>query len=104
MQCAKSTTPIAEPIAITPSLVAMLVSPADDLKRFRLACVPQAKGRHIALGEVYPRYRRWCDNQKATLLSAQVFAKEFELMSQRGAMREARDGMKIYCLDVRLVT
>ena len=41
-----STAPIAEPIAITPSLVARLASPADDLKHYLLPGVRRANGNH----------------------------------------------------------
>jgi hypothetical protein len=83
-----STAPIAEPIAITPSLVARLAGPADDLKHFLLPRVRRAKGERVTLDAVYARYRRWCDSRKATPPSTQAFAKEFKLISRRGDLRK----------------
>jgi Poxvirus D5 protein-like len=95
--------PIAEHITLAPSPVAMLAGPFGNVKRFLLECLPRAKGQRVTLGAVYARYRRWCDDQKSTPLSAQAFAEEFKTISERVALRTKRNGTKIYCLDVTLV-
>jgi hypothetical protein len=97
------TAPIAEPITLAPSPLAMLAGPFGNVKRFLLECLPRAKGQRVTLGAVYARYRRWCDDQTATPLSAHAFAEEFKRISERVALRTKQDGTKIYCLDVKLV-
>jgi len=78
-------------------------APVGDVKRFLLACLPRANGEQVALSAVYARYRRWCDEQMASPLSATAFGEEFKAICDRVALRTRQDGSKVYCLDVRLV-
>lgn len=77
--------------------------PFGNVKRFLLECLPRAKGERVTLGAVYARYRRWCEETKATAVPATVFAEEFKDIFERVALRTRQDGTKIYCLDVKLV-
>jgi hypothetical protein len=72
------------------------------VKRFLLACLPRAQGEEVPL-TIYARYRRWCDEQKASPLSATAFGEAFKAICERVALRKRQDDSKVYCLDVKLV-
>jgi len=43
----------------------------------------------VPLSTIYARYRRWCDEQKASPLSATAFGEAFKAICERVALREA---------------
>ena len=61
------------------------------------------QGEEVPLSTIYARYRRWCDEQKASPLSATAFGEAFKEICERVALRTRQDGSKVYCLDVELV-
>jgi hypothetical protein len=71
--------------------------------RFMIACLARAPKRERVDGEaIYPRYRRYCEEQGFEALGTKTFAVQFVMRCKRQGIDIRRDGTKIYCVGVRL--
>jgi hypothetical protein len=79
---------------------------ADTVGRYMLACLRKAQGEEAAGGAIYARYRRWCSEQQPphAELEPKIFAQQFAQRCERLGIRTRRNGGKVYCLNVKLVT
>lgn len=83
-----------------------LVADATSVARFMLSCMPRSPGEQVSWGSAYARYQRWCSDQHPPLmpLSLKSFGVQFGAYCNRAHIETRQDGLRIYCLDVKLAS
>lgn len=104
----KSVEPAPRPAAAIPAPPAPVrAAPAraseDTVGRFLISCLPRAEGSEVSLGEIYVRYKAYCDAEKCAPANIGDFWGRLSTLCNRANIKTERRGDRVFCLNVRLV-